>query len=64
MTSSSTSPLQAPPNPFVYSDGVFTIPIHAEGEKVVVEIHNNTPSPCAFVSCEWVGLLSGKARML
>ncbi len=57
-------PQQVDPDPGRYHDGVFTIPIQAKGETCVVEIHNSTAVPCKFTSCEWVGMLSGKARML
>lgn len=57
-------PEQADPGSGRFSDGVFTIPIQARGETCVVEIHNSTAVPCRFTSCEWVGMLSGRARML
>ena len=47
-----------------YNDGVFTIPIQSQGETCVVELHNDTPVPCKFSTCEWVGRLSGRARLL
>jgi hypothetical protein len=64
MTTSNTAPFGALPDPKTYSDGIFRVPIQAEGEKVILEIHNDTPNPCALVSCEWVGMLFGKARLL
>lgn len=57
-------PQQVDPDPGHYFDGVFTIPIQANGETCVVEIHNDTPMPCLFTTCEWVGRLAGKARLL
>lgn len=45
-------------------DGVFTIPIQSKGETCVIELHNSTPAPCRFSTCEWVGRLSAKARLL
>jgi hypothetical protein len=57
-------PAQLDPDPGRYFDGVFTIPIQSKGETCVVEIHNDTPTPCKFSTCEWVGQLSGRARML
>ena len=57
-------PQQVDPDPGRYGDGVFTIPIQAKGETCVVEVHNDTPLPCAFTTCEWVGMLSSRARML
>lgn len=47
-----------------YFEGVFTIPIQAKGETTVVEILNDTPNPCRFSTCEWVGLITGPARSL
>ncbi len=47
-----------------YCEGVFTIPIQAKGETTIVEILNDTPNPCRFSTCEWVGLITGPARSL
>lgn len=47
-----------------YREGVFTIPILSKGENCVVEIHNATALPCKFSTCEWVGLITGKAKSL
>jgi hypothetical protein len=41
-------------------EGVFNIPIMSEGERCIVEIHNPTPHPCKFSTCEWLGLASSK----
>ena len=57
-------PVQVTPDPGLYNDGIFTIPIHSQGEHCAVEIHNETALPCAFTTCEWTGRLSGRARML
>ena len=57
-------PQQVDPDPGHYFDGVFTIPIQSKGETCVVEIHNDSPMPCLFSTCEWVGQLSGRARLL
>jgi hypothetical protein len=43
---------------------VFRIPINSRGENCVVELLNDTPHPCKFSSCEWVGLMTGQARSL
>lgn len=43
-------------------DGVFTIPIMGKGEETVVEILNDTPHPCQFLTLEWEGLITGKSR--
>jgi hypothetical protein len=47
-----------------FYEGVFNIPIMSRGERCMVEIHNETPHPCKFSTCEWVALLTGKARSL
>lgn len=47
-----------------YNEGVFRIPIVSRGERAFVEIQNDTPHPCKFSTCEWVGMLSGQARGL
>ena len=47
-----------------FYEGVFNIPIMSRGERCMVEIHNDTPHPCKFSTCEWVGLITGKARSL
>jgi hypothetical protein len=45
-------------------EGVFNIPIMSRGEQCVVEIRNATPHPCKFSTCEWVALVTGRARSL
>jgi hypothetical protein len=52
------------PNTARYFEGVFTIPMMSRGEQCMVEIHNDSPHPCKFSTCEWVGLLAGKARSM
>ena len=47
-----------------YLEGVFTIPIQSKGEACIVELHNETPLPCKFSTCEWVGLVSSRARSM
>ena len=47
-----------------FYEGVFNIPIMSRGERCMVEIHNDTPHPCKFSTCEWIALLTGKARSL
>jgi hypothetical protein len=48
---------------WLYS-GVFDIPIQSKGDNCIVEIHNPTPHPCKFSTCEWTGLITAKARSL
>ena len=43
-----------------FFEGVFNIPIMSKGERCIVEIHNPTPHPCKFSTCEWLGLASNK----
>lgn len=40
--------------------GLFSIPVLSDGEKAQVELWNETPAPCRFLSAEWVGLVSRK----
>lgn len=47
-----------------YREGVFRIPIASRGENCVVELRNDTPHPCKFSTCEWVGLATSRARGL
>ena len=47
-----------------YKEGVFSVPIMSRGERCNVEIKNDTPDPCKFSTCEWVALITGKARAL
>ena len=47
-----------------FYEGVFNIPIHGRGERCMIEIHNETPHPCKFSTCEWVALVTGKASAL
>jgi len=47
-----------------FYEGVFNFPIMSRGERCMVEIHNATPHPCKFSTCEWVALVTGRARSL
>ena len=47
-----------------FYEGVFRIPIASKGENCVVEIHNDSAHPCKFSTCEWVGLITSKARSI
>ena len=49
-------------DPSRYFEGVFNIPIMSRGESCIVELHNDTPYPCKFSTCEWIGLLASKSR--
>lgn len=50
------------PNTSRYYEGVFSIPIMSQGDKAIVEIHNDSPYPCKFSTVEWMGLITGKGR--
>lgn len=50
------------PNVERFYEGVFSIPVMSQGDKAIVEIHNETPYPCKFSTCEWMGLIAGKAK--
>ena len=45
-----------------FYEGVFSIPIMSRGERAIVEIHNDSPYPCKFSTCEWMGLITGKGK--
>jgi hypothetical protein len=47
-----------------YFEGVFNIPILSRGEQCMVEVRNAAPHPCKFSTCEWVALVTGRARSL
>lgn len=47
-----------------YAEGVFTIPVYGRGDQVYVEIFSDRPLPCKFSTCEWVALLTTRARAL
>jgi hypothetical protein len=49
-------------DPSRYFEGVFNIPIMSRGESCIVELHNDTPYPCKFSTCEWIGLLASKSK--
>ena len=44
-----------------YFEGVFTVPIYGQGDRIYVELLNDRPIPCKFSTCEWTALLSGRA---
>lgn len=47
-----------------FAEGVFNIPIMARGEGCVVEIVNDTPSPCMFSSCDWMAQVTSRGQRL
>jgi hypothetical protein len=58
------SPATYDPDTARYHEGVFNIPVMSRGERCMVEIHNDTPHPCKFSTCEWVGMTASKARSM
>ena len=50
------------PRPARYLDGLFTIPIQSRGDSCIVELRSDSPDPCQFTTCEWVGLAFSKAK--
>ena len=44
-----------------YYEGVFNIPIMGRGDRVLVELLNDTPHPCKFSTCEWIGMVTSRS---
>ena len=44
-----------------YYEGVFNIPIMGRGDRVLVELLNDTPHPCKFSTCEWIGGMTSRS---
>ena len=44
-----------------YYEGVFNIPIMGRGDRVLVELLNDTPHPCKFSTCEWIGMVTTRS---
>jgi hypothetical protein len=63
-TLGSANPNGYDPDDNRFFEGVFNIPINSRGERCMVEIQNESPHPCKFSTCEWIALLTGKARSL
>lgn len=47
-----------------FFEGVFSVPIYGQGEQIFVEIRSDKPMPCKFSTCEWVALVTSRARAL
>jgi len=41
--------------------GVFNIPIMGRGDRILVELLNDTPHPCKFSTVEWIGGISTRS---
>ena len=44
-----------------YSEGVFNVPIMGRGDRVLVELLNNTPHPSKFSTVEWIGMVTSRS---
>jgi hypothetical protein len=44
-----------------YYEGVFNIPIMGRGDRVLVELLNDTPHPSKFSTVEWIGAISSRS---
>lgn len=44
-----------------YYEGVFNVPIMGRGDRVLVELLNNTPHPCKFSTVEWIGMVTSRS---
>jgi len=47
-----------------FFEGVFNVPIYGQGEQIFVEIRNDKPIPCKFSTCEWIALVTTRARAM
>lgn len=47
-----------------FFEGVFSVPIYGQGEQIFVEIRSDKPMPCKFSTCEWIALVTSRARAL
>jgi len=44
-----------------YYEGVFNVPIMGRGDRVMVELLNDTPHPCKFSTVEWIGMVTSRS---
>ena len=44
-----------------YFEGVFNVPIMGRGDRVLVELSNNTPHPSKFSTVEWIGMVTSRS---
>ena len=47
-----------------FFEGIFSIPIYGRGDQIFVEIRSSKPIPCKFSTCEWIALVTTRARAL
>ena len=55
-------PNQMPEDAMRYYEGVFSFPVIGDGTRIYCEILNETPHPCKFSTCEWIGNLTDPSR--
>ena len=44
-----------------YYEGVFNIPVMGRGDRVMVELLNDTPHPSKFSTVEWIGMITSRS---
>ena len=44
-----------------YYEGVFNIPIMGRGDRVLVELLNDSPHPSKFSTVEWIGGVTSRS---
>ena len=54
-------PVQAGVDTQLKYQGVFNIPVMGRGDRVLVELLNDTPHPSKFSTCEWIGGVSSRS---
>jgi hypothetical protein len=59
--SSIGKPPDIDPDPQRMFEGVFNIPIMGRGDRVIVELLNDTVHPCKFSTCEWIGMVTSRS---
>ena len=47
-----------------FFEGVFSVPIYGQGEQIFVELRSDRPMPCKFSTCEWIALVTSRARAM
>ena len=55
-------PTTMPNDVMRYYEGVFSFPVMGDGSRIYCEILNDTPHPCKFSTCEWIGNLTDPSR--
>ena len=55
-------PTTMPNDVMRYYEGVFSFPVLGDGSRIYCEILNDTPHPCKFSTCEWIGNLTDPSR--